>query len=250
MKVRVFHDKPALARAAASQAAEVMRQAILARGTARILATADNSESELLAALVREAGITWSEVELFHVSEFVGLGVDHPASHRRFLFERLIHPTRLGRYHLLDGQNDLERTSRRAGEAIAVAAIDVAFAALGPNGQLAFQSGPADFATEKPYLIVGLDDLSRSALVNENGFATLAEVPERAIAISIRQLLKAHTIVCVAQDALTSEAVRRCVEGPISPLAPASILRTHPNTTLYLDVKSAALLAAPPLIET
>jgi glucose dehydrogenase len=33
------------------------------------------------------------------------------------------------------------------------------------------------------------------------------------------------------------------IEGEISPMAPASILRTHPNTTIYLDTESASLLS-------
>jgi glucosamine-6-phosphate deaminase len=127
--------------------------------------------------------------------------------------------------------------------------VDVAFAGIGENGHLAFNDPPADFQTEKPYLIVRLDEACRRQQVGEGWFKTLAEVPERAISISIRQLLKAKTIVCVVPDARKAEAVKRCLEGPISPLAPSSILRTHPDTTVYLDQNSAALLAQKPVVE-
>jgi glucosamine-6-phosphate deaminase len=250
MNLRLFPDKNALGRAAAHQAAALIRRAIAERGTARILAATGGSQFEFLAALVQEPGVAWGEVEMFHLDEYVGLGVDHPASFRRYLFERFIHPTRIGRYHLLDGEHDAERTCRDIGRDLSAAPVDVAFAGIGENGHLAFNDPPADFATERPYLIVRLDEACRRQQVGEGWFATLDDVPGQAISISVRQLLKAKSIVCCVPDTRKAEAVRRCLEGPISPLAPASILRTHPDATIYLDASSAALLAAAPALES
>jgi glucosamine-6-phosphate deaminase len=71
----------------------------------------------------------------------------------------------------------------------------------------------------------------------------LADVPARAISMSIRQILRACKILCVVPDARKAKAVQTCLEGDISPLAPASILRTHPDVTVYLDADSASLLS-------
>jgi len=60
--------------------------------------------------------------------------------------------------------------------------------------------------------------------------------------MSVRQILKAQRILCIVPDARKAAAVKACFEGAISPLAPASILRTHADTTVYLDAHSAALL--------
>jgi glucosamine-6-phosphate deaminase len=242
LRIRVYDDKNALGRAAAAQAADLIRRAIAEKGTARILAATGQSQFEFLDALVREPDIRWSEVEMFHLDEYVGLAIDHPASFRKYLHERLIGKTRLGRYHLLDGEHDAERVCREEGAHLASAPIDVAFAGIGENGHLAFNDPPADFQTEKPYLIVRLDEACRRQQVGEGWFASVADVPDRAISISVRQLLKAKTIICTVPDARKAEAVKRCLEGAISPLAPASILRTHSDTTVYLDRASAALL--------
>ena len=250
MKLRVFADKFALGRAAARQAAEEIRRAIQRNGTARILTATGQSQFEFLEALTQEPDVRWGEVEMFHLDEYVGLPIEHPASFRNYLHERFIRKTRVGRYHLLDGEHDPERTCRLEGEQLAAAPIDVAFAGIGENGHLAFNDPPADFQTEKPYLIVRLDEACRRQQVGEGWFKTIADVPERAISISIRQLLKAKTILCVVPQARKAEAVKRCLEGAISPLVPASILRTHPDTTLYLDVDSAALLTERPPTET
>ncbi len=249
MKLRLFNDKVALGRAAARQAADLIRGALAARGKARILVATGGSQFEFLDALVQERGIAWGEVEMFHLDEYVGLSLEHPASFRKYLLDRLINRVRVGRYHLLNGELDPERVCRDEGAALAAAPVDVAFAGIGENGHLAFNDPPADFKTEKPYLVVRLDEACRRQQVGEGWFKTLADVPERAISISIRQLLKAKAIVCVVPDARKADAVHRCLEGPISPLAPASILREHPDVTIYLDQHSAARLASRPTPE-
>jgi glucosamine-6-phosphate deaminase len=242
MKIRIFPDEGQLARAAAAQAAALIRGAIAERGFARILAATGRSQLEFLNALTQEPAIAWREVEMFHLDEYVGLSMEHPASFRRYLAERLINKTRLGRFHLLNGEVDPEKTCRDEGAELASAPIDVAFAGIGENGHLAFNDPPADFNTERPYLVVRLDEACRRQQVGEGWFATVHDVPERAISISVRQLLKAKAIITVVPEARKAEAVKRCLEGPVTPLAPASILRTHDNATLYLDRESSALL--------
>jgi glucosamine-6-phosphate deaminase len=120
--------------------------------------------------------------------------------------------------------------------------VDVAFTGLGENGHLAFNDPPADFETEAPYILVTLDEASRRQQVEEGWFPTLEEVPRQAISMSIRQIMKSRAIICIAPEARKAQAVKECFEGEISPMQPASILRTHPNVTVYLDENSAALL--------
>jgi glucosamine-6-phosphate deaminase len=67
-------------------------------------------------------------------------------------------------------------------------------------------------------------------------------VPRQAISMSVRQVLKAKEIIAVVPDARKAEAITACFSGDISPLAPSSILRTHPHATIYLDNQSASLL--------
>ena len=249
MRVRIFADQQALSRAAVAQAADVVRQAIAARGKTRLLVTADESHRELLDILAPAPGIPWGQVELFHDAEYVGLGAAHPASLRRFLCERLIAKTRIGRTHLLDGERDPDRVCREEGEQLRAAPIDLAFAGIGEKGELALNTPPADFAIEKPYLIIGLDEATRRRIGKRDGAEASSQVPERAITISVRQLLQATTLIVCAPGGEKAEAVKRCVEGTVSPLAPASILQTHPDATLYLDRHSAALLTPAPATE-
>ena len=246
MEVRVFPDKAPMAKAAAEHAAGSLRNALRERGHARIVAATGTSQFEFLDALTSAPDIAWPRVEMFHLDEYIGLPITHPASFRKILLERLIQKTGMTKYHLLYGESDPSETIRRVGGDLAVAPIDVAFVGIGENAHLAFNDPPADFETQEPYIIVNLDEACRRQQVGEGWFANIAEVPGRAISMSIRQILKAQEIIVIAPDSRKSEAVRACLEGPITPMAPASILRTHPDVTLYLDKHSAALLTSAP----
>ena len=90
--------------------------------------------------------------------------------------------------------------------------------------------------------MVSLDEACRRQQLGEGWFPRLEDVPKRAISMSIRQILDADEILCIVPDARKAQAVRDCLEGPVSPQHPASILQRHPGTTVYLDAPSAALL--------
>jgi glucosamine-6-phosphate deaminase len=244
MIIKVFHDKRSLGHAAALQAADAIRAAIEKNNRARMIAATGASQFELLDALTSLPSIDWSRVEMFHLDEYIGLPADHPASFRKYLRDRLIDKVGITHHHLLDGEQDPAEVIRTAGHALQRAPIDVALVGIGENGHLAFNDPPADFTTEEPYLVVTLDAACRQQQLGEGWFENLSDVPRQAISMGIRQILAARAIIAVVPDARKAQAVAACCEGEISPLAPASILRTHPNTTVYLDKSSAALLSA------
>jgi glucosamine-6-phosphate deaminase len=233
-----------MSRAAAAHAAEVLRGRLSNGAAARIIAATGASQFDFLDALVHAPDLDWTRVELFHLDEYVGLSIDHPASFRRYLLERLIGPAGITRYHFLDGEGNAEAVADRVGRELAAAPIDIAFVGIGENGHLAFNDPPADFETDRPYLVVTLDEACRRQQVGEGWFRSVDEVPAQAISMSVKQILRAREIVCIVPDARKAEAVKACLDGSISPMAPASILRTHANATIYLDTESAALLDA------
>jgi glucosamine-6-phosphate deaminase len=243
MKLKIYHDKQSLSQAAAEQAATAIRKALLNHGQARVVAATAASQIAFLEALTQEAGIDWTRVEVFHLDEYVGLPITHPGSFRRMLLEQLIQKTGVRKYHLLDGDGNLAEVLHRVGQAIASAPVDIAFLGVGENGHLAFNDPPANFDIEDPYLIVNLDEACRQQQVGEAWFSDISQVPQRAISMSVRQILKAKELLAVVPDTRKAQAVKACFEGEISPMAPASILRTHPNATIYLDKNSASLLS-------
>jgi glucosamine-6-phosphate deaminase len=243
MQIKVFDDKLSLSKAAALQASNAIRKAISARGRARVIAATAASQIEFLKALTQAPDIDWPRVELFHLDEYIGLPITHPGSFRKMLVEQLVEKTGITKYHLLDGDANAADVVRRVGAALASAPIDIAFLGIGENGHLAFNDPPADFGIEEPYLIVNLDEACRMQQVGEAWFANISQVPKQAISMSVRQILKSEEILAVVPDSRKAQAVKACFDGEISPMAPASILRTHSNATIYLDKNSASLLS-------
>ena len=242
-KIEILADKFSLGQAAADHAARSLRWTLSNQGSARLVAATGASQFEFLDALTRAPNIAWGRVELFHLDEYVGLPSTHPASFRRYLFERLIHKAGISRYHLLDGDGDPHEAVIKIGAELQSKPVDILFAGIGENGHLAFNDPPADFQEAAPYLIVDLDEVCRQQQVNEGWFSKLTDVPKKAISMSVRQILRSKEIIVVVPDTRKARAVKACLEGDISPLMPASILRTHPNATIYLDTDSAALLS-------
>ncbi len=242
MNVKTYADRDAMSRAAAAHAAQALRRAIDTRGGARIIVATGASQLAFIDALTHASGIDWARVELFHLDEYIGLPVEHPASFRNYLLERFIGRTGISRYHFLDCERNALSVADRVGREIAQAPVDVAFVGIGENGHLAFNDPPADFETDQPYILVTLDAACRRQQVGEGWFASLEEVPPQALSMSVRQIMRSREIICVVPDARKAEAVKASVEGEVTPMAPASILQRHPDATLYLDAESASLL--------
>jgi glucosamine-6-phosphate deaminase len=242
MILKKFQDKKSLANAAAARAGTVIRDSIAACGRARIIAATGASQFEFLDALTALPGIDWQRVEMFHLDEYIGLPETHPASFCKYLRERLINKVGIEKYYLLNGSTDPARTIKEVGEKLREAPIDVAFVGVGENGHLAFNDPPADFETQEPYAMVTLDEPCRRQQLNEGWFPTLDDVPRQAISMTVSQILKAKEILCIIPDARKAQAIKNCFGGKVSPMAPASALQNHPDTTVYLDSDSSSML--------
>jgi glucosamine-6-phosphate deaminase len=242
MRVHIHPDRPSMSAAAARHAAASLTAALARNGKARIIAATGASQLEFLAALTALPGIDWPKVEMFHLDEYVGIPDNHPASFRKYLREQLIDKTGMSSVHFLDVGSDPTEACRRTGEALQRAPVDIAFVGIGENSHLAFNDPPADFETTTPYIIVSLDEACRRQQVGEGWFASFEDVPKTAVSMSVQQILKAREILVIVPDERKAKAVASTLEAEVSPMVPASILRTHPDVTLYLDEPAASRL--------
>jgi glucosamine-6-phosphate deaminase len=244
MKINIYATKGEMAKHAAETGANAIRAALRDKGEANIIVATGASQFEVLAELVKATDIDWSKIRSFHLDEYVGLPIQHPASFRRYLWERFVSklPLPLNEFYYLDGCADLEKECERVGRALRQNDIEVAFVGIGENGHLAFNDPPADFETNEPYIVVDLDEACRKQQFGEGWFKTLNDVPLQAISMSVRQIMKSRTIVCTVPDERKAQAVKNSTERAVSPLTPASILQEHENTELFLDQASASML--------
>ena len=243
MKVLTHGNGDELGAKAAEQGRLAIAEAIAQSGGATIIVVTGASQFDMLDRLV-QSDIDWSKMTAFHLDEYVGLPAWHPASFRRYLRERFLGrlPT-LAEFVMVEGDaTDLGGELARLNARISAETIDVCFAGIGENCHLAFNDPPADFDTEQPYMVVELDEACRRQQLGEGWFPNLDAVPTRAISMSIQQIMKSRQIILSVPDQRKAGAVQHAVEGPVSPLFPASILQQHSNTTLHLDPASASLL--------
>lgn len=240
MKVIVLNTPEELAAAAAARGAELLRKAIEEKGSARLLLSTGASQLGTLKELV-SLPVDWEKVEMFHLDEYAGLPESHGASFRRYLKERFVSKVPLKKAHFVNWEGSIAQNMKALSEEISSAPLDVGFIGIGENAHIAFNDPPADFDTEEPFLLVTLDDACRRQQVGEGWFASPEDVPGQAITASVRQILKCGAILSCVPFKVKAEAVRKTLESPVDPHVPASILKTHPDVTLYLDRESASL---------
>jgi glucosamine-6-phosphate deaminase len=242
LNIDIAETKQESGRRAAKHGAKLLKDAVARNGSANIIVATGASQFEMLAVLAADDSIRWDKVTGFHLDEYVGMDITHGASFRKYLWERFVSNLSLPMraFHYVNAETNPEAECRRLGELIKKHPIDIAFIGIGENGHVAFNDPPADFDTEEPYIVVNLDDACRRQQFGEGWFPTLADVPTRAISMSVRQIMKSRAIVCTVPDERKSEAVRNSVNGPVTNKVPASILQQHADTTLFLDKAAAS----------
>lgn len=245
MEIHLFDNKTDMGTAAAVQAAGVIRKAVSGNGSANIILATGASQFEMLSALVVQ-DIEWSKVSVFHLDEYIGLPISHPASFRGYLQERFVaRVPGLKAFHEVNGEcGDAGEECRRLGGLIEQVDIDVACIGIGENGHLAFNDPPADFDTKEPFIVVELDEACRAQQVGEGWFRSMKEVPVRAISMSISRIMKAKSIVCTVPDRRKAKALKMTVEGSVTNTVPASILQEHGDCHIFADNAAGSLLSS------
>ncbi len=244
MDIIISASKKQMGQKAAEHGAKLLRKTLREKGSATIIVATGASQFEMLASLIAQKDIAWDKVTVFHLDEYVGLPMTHPASFRAYLWRRFASklPLPLAAFYYINAEKNPEAETLRLGKLIRKHQVDIAFVGIGENGHLAFNDPPADFKTRQPYLVVNLDEKCRRQQLGEGWFASLKSVPKQAISMSIQQIMKSSHIVCTVPDERKAQAVKDCLAGDISPLAPASILQKHRDAAVFLDRPAASLL--------
>ena len=243
MDIKVCKNADDMGLNAALHGAQLLRNALGQQEEIAIIVATGASQFQTLSHLVAQPEIDWSRVKGFHLDEYLNLDNAHPASFCKYLKERFVDKVPLRSFEYVNGMAvDPQQECRRLSDILAKNPVEVAFVGIGENGHLAFNDPPADFDTTDPYIVVDLDEACRKQQADEGWFANLGDVPTQAISMSIQQILKSKHIVCSVPDERKAPAVKQTIHGDVSPEIPASILRAHPQCTLFLDDASASQL--------
>jgi glucosamine-6-phosphate deaminase len=239
LRVSVYPDRRALGAATGADVAAKITQLQATKPNLRMIFAAAPSQNEMLATLVAVPGIDWSRITAFHMDEYIGLPTDAPQRFGTFLRQHLFDLVKPGRVHLIDSGNSIKDECRRYGALLREAPIDIVCLGIGENGHIAFNDPPvADFNDPQTIKPVALDDACRQQQVNDGCFPSFASVPTHAVTLTIPTLMAGAHLFCSVPGSTKREAVQRTINGSISTDCPSTILRQHPDCTLYADLDS------------
>jgi glucosamine-6-phosphate deaminase len=243
LNVKIFANKDEMGKAAAISVAQKLNAAIAEKDFANLILATGASQFQFLEHLQQQA-IDWKKITVFHLDEYKGMPVTHPASFRKYLKERILDKVQPKEVHYLNGDAvNAEAEVLRYENLLKEHPIDMACIGIGENGHIAFNDPPvADFNDPKLVKVVELDEACRKQQLGEGWFPTFDDVPTHALSLTIPAIMGCKAISCVVPDERKSEAVFNTLNAEISTACPATILRTHLDCILYLDEGSASKL--------
>ncbi len=243
LEVKVFKDKHELGKAAAIAVTQKISEVIKEKGSANMIFATGASQFQFIENLLKQ-DIEWDQINVFHLDEYLEMPETHPASFRKFLKERIFNIVKPKQVFYINGDApDAEAEALQYENLLKEYPVDIACIGIGENGHIAFKRPPvADFNDSKLVKVVELDEACRNQQLGEGWFPTFDDVPTHAITLTIPAIMNCKTISCVVPDERKAEAVYNTLNAEISTECPATILRKHPDTVLYLDEGSASKL--------
>ena len=241
MKLRIFENSEQLGVAAATQAAEILNEAIAEKGSARLVLATGISQIDTLKSLIKMP-VAWEKIEMFHLDEYLGVPETHPASFRKYLKERFVDPVGIHKAYFVNGEGNVSENIRILTAEIRTAPIDLGLIGIGENSHIAFNDPPADFRTKEAYIVADLDEDCKKQQMGEGWFEALEDVPKQAVTMTVYQIMRCKVIISCVPYAVKAEAVKKTLEQDVLEWIPSTILKTHENCTLYIDNDSASLI--------
>lgn len=244
LTVKIFTDRKKMGVFAADQVSHKINELLTQKKYLNIIFAAAHSQDEFLESLSHKVGLNWDRINAFHMDEYIGLEQNHPQRFSNFLREKIFERVRFHKVYFLNTNGDDPMVScKNYAELIRRFPPDIVCMGIGENTHVAFND-PHDADFNDPLLVklVSLDKVSRLQQVHDGCFATLGEVPQTAITLTVPALMKAEYVFCIVPGRNKANAVYHTINSQVSERYPSTFLRRHPHATLYLDAESASEL--------
>jgi glucosamine-6-phosphate deaminase len=244
LKFEIYPNREAAGKAAAFAAAEAMREAATLTEEHGVIFATGASQLVMLRALTTLEHVPWNQVIGFHMDEYESLPEDHPASFRGYLRHELTGKVPIKAFHEIDGNSaNIDEVCSEYAASLKAADPKLCLLGIGENGHLAFNDPfSCDFDDATDVRLVSLDQACRNQQVAEGWFPIIDNVPARAITLTIPPLMRVPKLIVSVPGIRKAQIIRRVVEDSISTACPATMLKTHPDATVYLDDESSSAL--------
>ena len=188
-----------------------------------------------LVQMYQEGRIDFSHVRTVNLDEYAGLSGDNDQSYRYFMNKNLFSRVNIDikNTYVPDGTNPDADACCSAYNTLLenIGTVDLQLLGIGPNGHIGFNE-PADHFEAGTHC-VDLTDATIQA--NKRFFASEEDVPRKAYTMGIGNIMRAKSILLVANGKNKAKALAAALKGPVTPQCPASILQFHPNAIIVAD---------------
>lgn len=185
--------------------------------------------------------VSFKEVTSFNLDEYVGLDENNEQSYRYFMNHNLFNHIDINKEktHVPSGMGDYERLAKNYDQMIEDAGgIDIQILGIGSDGHIAFNEPGTSFSSH-----IHVVKLKESTIKdNSRFFESIDDVPTSAISMGLQSIMNAKRIVLIATGLNKAEAIFRLFTEDENENLPASILKSHPNCTIYADEEAASKL--------
>lgn len=244
LQVEIYPDRSQMGQTAAKVAGNAILALLEQKEHITLMFAAAPSQNEFLASLAADKRIDWGKISVLQMDDYMHFDPKAPQGFACFLRDRIfskVNPAQCLLMHC--DAPDVEEERKRYSEILKNNPPDIAFIGIGENGHIAFNDPyECDFADTELVRTVDLSLTSREQQVNDGCFAKLEDVPKVALTVTVPAIFSASKILCMVPGPTKTQAVYDTLNTEIANHCPATILRKHPDATLYLDKASAKLL--------
>lgn len=196
-----------------------------------------------LVQMYKEGRLDFSQVKTVNLDEYVGISGENDQSYRYFMNHQLFDHVNICKEntYVPNGlaENISEECTRYEALLQDLGGVDMQLLGIGINGHIGFNE-PCDHFPEFTSMV----NLTESTIqANARFFQSMDEVPKTAVSMGIGTIMKAKKIVLVANGENKAQIIYDTVYGPITPKVPASVLRLHPDVTIFVDDAAYQVIA-------
>ncbi|WP_279062814.1 glucosamine-6-phosphate deaminase [Dermabacter hominis] len=195
-----------------------------------------------LARRHRDEGLSFANVTVFMLDEYVGLSPEHPQSYARFIREHLVEKVDLDPAKVFCPRGDTGdpvAESARYDAAIKDAGgVDLQLLGVGATGHIGFNE-PGTSLASRTHLVT----LTPKTIAdNSRFFDSKDDVPIHAISQGVGTIREARKLLLIATGENKAEAVRQTIEGGVSARWTSTALQLHEDATIVVDSSAASKL--------
>lgn len=190
--------------------------------------------------LHKEENVSFHNLVVFNTYEYYPL-TDEAQSNLHSLKESFLNkidikPENIYSPDVMVEKDDILNSCERFGKELEkFGGLDYLLLGLGSKGNIGFNMPGSNAYSQTRLVVLDGDSINDAATI----FGTKDKVPLSAITMGLSDMLAAEKVTLIAWGEQKAESLQIMVEGPVTDTVPASMLQTHSNVKVVVDLSAA-----------